>query len=175
MPKIISSSCHLSRAPCRLTRTARPFCCSPLYLHPTSPALSGSCSTSFQPRTFADPHGLRGDGFTESEPRTGYEPKTVGDKKVVDIFNPIVTEQEGAHSTEDHKHYSTEESQIPEIDDKFFTLQPVIIVFVPRFHGKPCHASRSRLGRRTNSCSAGFITVLAGARSNCGTITNLSL
>ena len=43
----------------------------------------------------------------------------VGDNRVVDIFDPIVTEQEGAHSTEDHNHYSTEESQIPEIEDKF--------------------------------------------------------
>ena len=32
-----------------------------------------------------------------------------------------------------------------------------------------------RLGRRTNSCSAGFTTVLAGARSKCGPITSLSL
>ena len=85
----------------------------------TSPALSGSCSTSFQSRTCADPHGLRGDGFTESETSHSYEPKMVGDKTVVDIFNPIVTEQGGAHSTEDHKHYSTEEGQIPEIEDKF--------------------------------------------------------
>ena len=36
----------------------------------TSPILSGSRSTSFQPRTRADPHSLRGDGFTESELRT---------------------------------------------------------------------------------------------------------
>ena len=32
--KVVSSSCHLSRAPCRLTRTARLLCCSPLCLHP---------------------------------------------------------------------------------------------------------------------------------------------
>ena len=36
----------------------------------TSPTLSGSCSTSIQPRTCADPRGLGCDGFTESEPRT---------------------------------------------------------------------------------------------------------
>ena len=85
----------------------------------TSPTLYGSCSTSFQSRTCADPHGLRGDDFAESEPRTIYEPKMVGDKAVVEIFNPMVTEQERAHSTEDHKHYSTEESQIPQIEGKF--------------------------------------------------------
>ena len=44
----------------------------------------------------------------------------VGDKTVIDIFNPIVNEQEGAHSTENQELYSTEESQIPEIEDKFF-------------------------------------------------------
>ena len=57
---------------------------------------------SFQPRTSADPLCLWGNGFTASEPRTGYEPKTVGNKTVVDIFNPIVTEQES-------EHFSTEE------------------------------------------------------------------
>ena len=82
-----------------------------ILLSSTLPTLSGSCSTSSQPRTCADPHSLRGDGFAESEPRTSYEPKIVGnkmvgDKTVVDTFTPIVTEQEGAHSTEDHKHYS---------------------------------------------------------------------
>ena len=45
-----------------------------------STTLSGSCSTSFQPRTCADPHGLGGEGFSESDPLTGYEPKMVGDK-----------------------------------------------------------------------------------------------
>ena len=91
--------------------------------HPHLPFLAHP-QRCFQPRTCADPHGLGGDGFTESEPRTGYEPKMVGDKtvgdtRVVDGINTIVTEQEGAHSTEDHKHYSTEQSQIPEIEDKF--------------------------------------------------------
>ena len=80
--------------------------------------------------------------------------------------------------------HSTEDSQIPEIEEKGKGLiydpfplpkKQVIVVFESRFYRKPCCASRSRLGRRTNSCSAGFITVLAGARSNCGTITNLSL
>ena len=70
-----------------------------------SPTLSGSCSTSIQPGTCADPRGLGDDGFTESEPRTGYE-----HNKVVDVFNPIVTEQEIDHSTEESS---------PEIDDKF--------------------------------------------------------
>ena len=40
---------------------------------------------------------------------------------------------------------------------------------------KHCYASRSRLGRRTNSCSAGFTTPLTGATSKCGTIACLSL
>ena len=45
-----------------------------------------------------------GEGFMDPQPRTGYEPnRTVG--------NPIVTEQEIEHSTE--------ESQIQEIEDKF--------------------------------------------------------
>ena len=71
----------------------------------TSLALSGCCSTLFQPRACADPHGVGGDGFTESDPLAGYEPKMVGDKTVIDIFNPIVTEQEGAHSTENQELY----------------------------------------------------------------------
>ena len=51
----------------------------------------------------ADSRDLGGDGFTDPEPRTGHEPK-----KTVD--NPIVTEPEIEHSTE--------ESLIPEIEDK---------------------------------------------------------
>ena len=52
----------------------------------------------------ADSRGLGSDGFTDPEHRTGYEPKRTVD-------NPIVTEQEIEHPTE--------ESQIPEIEDKF--------------------------------------------------------
>ena len=48
--------------------------------------------------------GLTGDGFTDPEPRTSYEPKRAVDK-------PIVIEQEIQHSIE--------ESQIAEIEDKF--------------------------------------------------------
>ena len=44
-----------------------------------------------------------GDGFTDPEPRTDYEPKRTVD-------NTIVTGQENEHSTE--------ESQIPDIEDK---------------------------------------------------------
>ena len=73
----------------------------------TTPSLSGLGSKSIQSRTHCgDPHGLGGDGFPESEPRIGYEPNGV-----VDSFNPIVTEQESLQSTE--------ESQIPEIEDRF--------------------------------------------------------
>ena len=111
--KIVSLSCHLSRAMSFDPHRTPPLLFSTLPSSISS-TLSGSCSTSFQPRACADPHFLGGDGFTEFERRTGYEPKMV-----VDIFNPIVTEQEYAHSTEDHKHYSTGEGQIPEIEDKF--------------------------------------------------------
>ena len=65
----------------------------------TLPTLSGSCSTSFQPRTCADPHGLRGDGFTESEPRTGHEPKTVGDKMVAQRTQPYHSGRESLMSS----------------------------------------------------------------------------
>ena len=58
---------------------------------------------------------------------------------------------------------------------QIFVLQPVIVVFDSRCYWKPCYASRSRLGPRTHSCSAGFTTVLTGARSRCGTIASLSL
>ena len=58
---------------------------------------------------------------------------------------------------------------------QIFVLQPVIVVSYSRCYWKPCYASRSRLGPRTHSCSAGFTTVLTGARSRCGTIASLSL
>ena len=122
----------------------------------TSPTLSGSCSKSFQPRTCADPRGLRGDGFTASDPLTGNEPNSV-----VDIFNPIVTEQEGAHSAGNQELFSTEESQI---EDQFSLKYNQSLISSTRFYGNHCYASRS-----------GFTTVLAGARSKCGTIESLSL
>ena len=52
-----------------------------------------------------------------------------------------------------------------------FVLQPVIVVFYSRFYWKHCYALRSRLGPRTNSCSAGSTTVLTRA----GTIASVSL
>ena len=51
----------------------------------------------------ADSRDLGGDSFTDPEPHTSYEPKRAVDK-------PIVTKQEHEHSTE--------ESQIPRIEDK---------------------------------------------------------
>ena len=78
----------------------------------TSPTLSGSRSRSIQFRTCADPRGLRGDGFTESEPRT------------------IVTEQEIEQSTE--------ESQIQNL--RVGSLHPT--TFDSRFYCEPCHASK---------------------------------
>ena len=98
-----------------------PSILSSLSLSSTSLSLTGSGSRLITSRIHcADSRGLRGDGFIE--PRTGYEPKTVGDKTVgaktvgdktvFDIFYLIVTEQES-------EHYSTEESQIPDIEDKF--------------------------------------------------------
>ena len=74
-------------------------------LFSTCPSLTGSGSRlSTSGIHCADSRGRRGDGFTDPEPRIGKEPnRTVDD--------PIVTEQEIEHSTE--------ESQIPEIEDKF--------------------------------------------------------
>ena len=71
----------------------------------TSPSLADSGSRLITSGThFADLRGLGGDGFTDPELRTGREPNMTVD-------NAIVTEQETEHSTE--------ESQIPEIEDKF--------------------------------------------------------
>ena len=65
-----------------------------------SPSFTGSGSRLITSRIhWADSRELGGDGFTDPEPRTGYEPKRTVD-------NPIVTEQEIEHSAE--------ESQIPE-------------------------------------------------------------
>ena len=85
MPEIVSSSCHLSRAMSFDPRSMPTLMTSSLPSS-TSPTLSGSCSMSIQPRTCADPRGLGGDGFKESDPRTGYEPKSVVDS-VIPIVN----------------------------------------------------------------------------------------
>ena len=70
----------------------------------TSPSLTGSGSRLITSRIHCtDSRGLRGDGFADPQPRTGYEPTRTVD-------NPTVTEQEIGHSTE--------ESQIQEIEDK---------------------------------------------------------
>ena len=58
---------------------------------------------------------------------------------------------------------------------QIFVLHPVTVVFHSRFYWKYCYVSRSRLGGRTNSCTAGFTTVHTRGRSKCGTITHLSL
>ena len=60
--KHISSSCHLSRA-MSFDPHSTPSLLFSTLPSSTSSTLSGSCSTSFQPRTCADPHGLGGDGF----------------------------------------------------------------------------------------------------------------
>ena len=74
--KNISSSCHLSRA-MSFDQHSTPSLLFSTLSSSASPTLSGSCScsTSFQPRTCADPRGPGSDGFTESEPRTFYEPR----------------------------------------------------------------------------------------------------
>ena len=128
-------------------------------LSSTSP-FTGSGSRLITSRThFADSRDLGGDGFTDPEPRTGYEPERTVD-------NPIVTEQEIEHSTE--------ESQIREIEDKI-SFNQSLLSSTQDYVWKPCYASSSRLEQRTNSCSAGFATIFPKPRSNCGTITNLSL
>ena len=67
----------------------------------TSPTITGlqRLITSRNPCT--DPREPRGDGFTDPEPRTSYEPKRIVD-------NPTITDQEIVHSAE--------ESQITEIE-----------------------------------------------------------
>ena len=55
-----------------------------------------------------------------------------------------------------------------------FVPQPVLLVFNPRLGRKHCYATRSRLRRRTNSCSAGVTAVPTGGRMKCGTIASLS-
>ena len=76
---------------------------------------------------------------TCADPRTGYEPN-----RVVDSINPIVTEQESVQSTE--------ESQIPEIEDKFSLPynQSLLSSNQDSFESL-APPQQSRLGRRTNS------------------------
>ena len=74
-------------------------------LFSTLPPLTGSGSRLITSGIHcADSRGLGGDGFTDPEPRIGYDPNRTVD-------NPIVTEQEIEHSLK--------ESQIPEIEDMF--------------------------------------------------------
>ena len=66
--------------------------------------------------------------------------KTVGDKTVVDIFNPIVTGREGDHSAENQELYSAEETQIPEIEDKFsLPYNQSLLSSTQDSLSKPCH------------------------------------
>ena len=70
----------------------------------TSPSLTGSSSRLITSRfQCTDSRGLTDDGFVDPQRRTGHEPKRTVD-------NPIVTEQEIEHSTE--------ESQIQLLEDK---------------------------------------------------------
>ena len=98
VPKTFSHSISCF-APC-LT----PSILSSFSLSSTSPSFTGSGSRLITSRIrCADSRDLRGDGFADLEPRAGYEAERTVD-------NPIVTEQEIEHSTE--------ESQIREIEDK---------------------------------------------------------
>ena len=71
-------------------------------LSSTSPSLTGSRLITSRIHCTGS-RGLRGDSFADTQPRTGYEPRRTVD-------NPIVTEQEIEHTTE--------ESQIQEIEGK---------------------------------------------------------
>ena len=86
------------------------------------------------------------------------------------VDNQITNEQEDITCTEDN--------QITEIEGHVKTLScnQSLLSSTQDSTWKHCYASRSRLGRRTNSCSAGFTTVLTdGARSKYGKIASLSL
>ena len=95
---------------------------------------------------------LGGDGFTDPEPRTGHEPK-----KTVD--NPIVTEQEIERSTEERQIPEIEEKGKELIFDQFSLRKKESLLPSTQNFIEPCCTTRSRLGRRRNSCSAGFTTV----------------
>ena len=94
----------------------------PTFLTSTSPSSTSPSLTGSGPRLITsrihctDSRDLRGDGFADPQPRTGYE-----STRTVD--NPTVTEQETGHSTE--------ESQIPEIEDKGkkFIFDPLSLTF----------------------------------------------
>ena len=93
---------HVSRHVSRLAQHTYLFDIN--FTSSTSLSLTGSGSRLITSRIHCtDSRGLRGDGFVDPHPRTGYEPTRTVD-------NPIVTEQEIEHSTE--------ESQIQLIEDK---------------------------------------------------------
>ena len=130
-------------------------------LFSTSPSLTGSDSRVITSGIHcADSRGLGSDGFTESEPRTSYEPN-----RVVDGINTIVTEHEIEQSTE--------ESQIPEIEDKFSlrynqsllssTQDSIESLAVPQQADLDDEQIRALLAT----------TVFTGVRSKCRTIKTL--
>ena len=100
-------------------------------LFSTSPSLTGSGSRLIASGIHcADSRGLRGDSLTDPEPRTGYEANRTVD-------NPQKLRISSLYPTTSH-----------------CCLRLKILLKALLF------ASRSRLGRRTNSCSASFTTEL---------------
>ena len=92
----------------------------------------------------ADSQEPRGDGYTDPEPRTGYEPK----KRIVD--NQIIYEQEDKTCTEDN--------QITEIEGhvKSFSYNQSLLSSAQDSIESIATPQEAGLGRRTNSCSAGL-------------------
>ena len=110
----------------------------------------------------ADSQEPRFDGYTDPEPRTGYEPK----KRIVD--NQIIYEQEDKTCTEDNqitkieghvKSFSYNQSLLSSAQD---SIESIATPQEADLDDEPIRA-------------LGFTTALAGARSKCGTIASLSL
>ena len=128
----------------------------------SSPSFTGSGSRLIASGIHcADSRGLGGDGFTDPEPRTVYEPNRTVD-------NRIVIEQE----IED----SIQESQIPEVADKFsLPYNQSLLSSTQDSIESLTMPQEADLDDEQIRALPGLTTVSAGARSKCGTITNLSL
>ena len=126
----------------------------------TSPTITGLQRLITSRNPCADSPEPKGDGFTDAELRTNLEPERIVD-------NPTSTEQEIGAFYWWKSDFGLGNYMRPVL----FTKKPVYSIF----YWKHCYASRSRLGRRTNSCSAGLPRYLPEREARCGTITNFSL
>ena len=105
--------------------------------------LTGSGSRLFTSRIHcANSQGLGGDSFTDPEPRTTCEPNRVVDS----LFSRSSLSKRLNTLLKTVRFHKLRIRTKIDTRSVLFTKETVIVVFDSRFCGKPCHASRGRLG-----------------------------